>query len=121
MFKTNTKYHHLILLISAAILILFTLITILLYFIPSKQNVTKVKPVTVPQAAPIKITSLNIDLTYYGDQDDFEDLLENPENPNNDNFSIDDVSFNEDDQDINVPSSYLNTDDEDQTLDNLLT
>lgn len=120
MFKTNTKHRYLILLISAAILILFTLITILLYFIPSKQIVTKVKPVTIPQAAPVKITSLDIDLTYYGDQDDFEDLLDNPENPNNDNFSIDDISFNEDNQDIAVPSSYLNTDDEDQALNSLL-
>lgn len=121
MVKPNPKPCYLILLISTAILILFILITILLYFIPNKQIVTKVKPVTVPQAALVKITSLDIDLTYYGDQDGFEDLLENPENPNNDNFSIDDVSFNEDDQEIDVPSSYLNTDDEDQALNSLLT
>ena len=115
------KPYHLILLISAAILILFATIAMILYFVPSKQTVTKIQPVTVPQANPVKITSLDIDLTYYGDQDDFEDLLNDPENPNNDNFRIDDVSFNEDNQDIDVPSSYLNTDDEDQALNSLLT
>ena len=118
---TKRKPYHLILLISAAILILFAITAMLLYFVPSKQTVTKIQHVTVPQANPVKITSLDIDLTYYGDQDDFEDLLENPENPNNDNFSIDDVSFNEDNQEIDVPNSYLNTDDEDQALDSLLT
>lgn len=115
------KPYHLILLISAAILILFATIAMLLYFVPSKQTVTKIKHVTVPQANPVKITSLDIDLSYYGDQDDFEDLLNDPENPNNNNFRIDDVSFNEDNQDIDVPSSYLNTDDEDQALNSLLT
>lgn len=121
MIKHNRKTYRLILPISAAILILFATVAMILYFVPSKQTVTKIQPVTVPQANPVKITSLNIDLTYYGDQDDFEDLLNNPENPNNNNFSIDDVSFNEDNQDLDVPSSYLNTDDEDQALDSLLT
>ena len=115
------KPYHLILLISAAILILFATIAMILYFVPSKQTVTKIKHITVPQANQVKITSLDIDLTYYGDQDDFEDLLNDPENPNNDNFRIDDVSFNKDNQDIDVPSSYLNTDDEDQALNSLLT
>ena len=121
MIKRNHKPYYLILLISAAILILFAITAMLLYFVPSKQTVIKFQHVTVPQANPVKITSLDIDLTYYGDQDDFEDLLNNPENPNNDNFSIDDISFNEDSQDIDVPDSYLNTDDEDQALNNLLT
>lgn len=121
MIKRNRKLYYLILPISAAILILFATTAMLLYFVPSKQTVTKIQHVTVPQANPVKITSLDIDLTYYGNQDDFEDLLNNPENPNNNNFRIDDVSFNEDNQDIDVPSSYLNTDDEDQALDSLLT
>lgn len=121
MVKPNPKPSYLILSLCTVILILFALVVITLYFVPSKQIVTKIKPITVPQANPVKITSLDIDLTYYGDQDDFEDLFDNPENPNNDNFSIDDVSFNEDNQNIDVPGSYLNTDDEDQALNSLLT
>ena len=121
MFKINTKNHCLILQICTAILTLFTAIAIILYFVPSKQTVTKIKHVTVPQADPIKITSLDIDLNYNGSQDDFEDLLDNHDDPNNDDFSIDNVSFNEDSQEIDVPDNYLNIDDNDQALNSLLT
>lgn len=121
MFKMNTKYRYLILPVFTTILTLFTAIAIILYFVPSKQTVTKIKHVTVPQADPIKITSLDIDLNYNGSQDDFEDLLDNHDDPNNDDFSIDNVSFNEDSQEIDVPDSYLNIDDNDQALNNLLT
>lgn len=121
MLKTNSKRCYLILLVCAGTFILLATIALALYFAPSKQTVTKIQPVTVPQAAPIKITSLDVDLTYYGNQEDFEDLLDDPENPDNSNFSIDSVSFNEDDQDLDVPNNYLNTDDEDQTLTSLLT
>lgn len=121
MLKTNNKHRYLILQVGVAMFILLTIIPLVLYFVPSKQTVTKIQPVTVPQAAPVKITSLDVDLTYYGSQDDFEELLDDPENPDNSNFSIDSVSFNEDDQDIDVPDNYLSTDDEDQTLTSLLT
>lgn len=121
MFKINTKYRYLILPVCTATLTLFTTIAIILYFVPSKQTVTKIKHVTVPQANPIKITSLDIDLNYNGSQDDFEDLLDNHDDPNNDDFSIDNVSFNEDSQEIDVPNSYLNIDDNDQALNSLLT
>lgn len=121
MFKINTKNHCLILQIFTAMLTLFTVIVIILYFVPSKQTVTKIKHVTVPQADPVKITSLDIDLNYNGSQDDFEDLLDNHDDPNNNDFSIDNVSFNEDSQEIDVPDSYLNIDDNDQALNNLLT
>lgn len=121
MLKTNRKHRYLILQVGVAMFILLTIIPLVLYFVPSKQVVTKIQSITIPQAAPVKITSLNVDLTYYGSQDDFEDLLNDPENPDNSNFSIDSISFNEDDQDLDVPDSYLNTDDEDQTLTSLLT
>lgn len=121
MLNINTKNNCLILQIFTAMLTLFTTIAIILYFVPNKQTVTKIKHVTVPQADPIKITSLDIDLTYNGSQDDFEDLLDNHDDPNNDDFSIDNVSFNEDSQEIDVPNSYLNIDDNDQALNSLLT
>lgn len=121
MFKINTKNHCLILQIFTAMLTLFTVIAIIFYFVPNKQTVTKIKHVTVPQTDPVKITSLDIDLNYNGSQDDFEDLLDNHDDPNNNDFSIDNVSFNEDRQEIDVPDSYLNIDDNDQALNNLLT
>lgn len=121
MFKINTKYRYLILPVCTAMLTLFTAIAIILYFVPSKQTVTKIKHITIPQADPVKITSLDIDLNYNGSQDDFEDLLDNHEDPNNDDFSIDEVSFNEDSQEIDVPDSYLKIDDNDQALNSLLT
>lgn len=121
MFKISTKYHYLILPVCTTMLTLFAVIAIILYFVPNKQTVTKIKHVTVPQADPIKITSLDIDINYNGSQDDFEDLLDNHEDPNNDDFSIDEVSFNEDSQEIDVPNSYLNIDDDSQVLNSLLT
>lgn len=121
MSQSRTQHRYSILQVGVAMLTLFTAIMLLLYFIPSKQVVTKIQPVTVPSAEPVKITSLDVDLTYNGNPNDFEDLLNDHENPNNDNFTIDNVSFNEADQEIDIPTSYLNTDDDDQTLTSLLT
>lgn len=121
MLKTSPEHRYLILQVDVAMFILLTILVPVLCFAPSKQTVTKIQPVTVPQASPVKITSLDVDLTYYGSQTGFETQLNHPENPSNNNFKIDNVSFNKDNQDLDVPANYLNTDDNNQALTSLLT
>ena len=104
----------------AAIFIIFIAILAILYFTPAKSVVTNIQTVTVKKSPPVKITSFDIDLSYEGNQDDFECLLNNQSDPANEDFSIDNVTFNEDDQNIDVPHDYFNDDDESQAINNLL-
>ena len=108
------------LIIIATIFLTVTAILAMLYFIPTKSIVTNIQPVIVQKSQPVKITSFDIDLSYEGNQDDFEYLLDNQSEPANEDFSINDVTFNEADQNIDVPHDYFNDDDENQALNNLL-
>lgn len=120
MFNLSKNNISIILTIVTVSFIIVTAILAMLYFIPAKSVVTNIQPVTVQKSQPIKITSFDIDLSYVGNQDDFEYLLDNQLNPANENFSIDNVTFNEDNQSIDVPHDYFNDDDENQAINNLL-
>lgn len=120
MFKSSKTNINIILTIMAAIFIIVTAILVILYFTPAKSVITNIQTVTVKKSQPVKITSFDIDLSYEGNQDNFECLLDNQPDPANEDFSIDNFSFNEDDQNIDVPHDYFNDDDENQALNNLL-
>ena len=120
MFNLSKNNISIILTIVTVSFIIVTAILAMLYFIPAKSVVTNIQPVTVQKSQPIKITSFDIDLSYVGNQDDFEYLLDNQLNPANENFSIDNVTFNEDNQSIDVPHDYFNDDDQNQAINNLL-
>lgn len=108
------------LIIIATIFLTVTAILAMLYFIPAKSVVTNIQPVTVQKSQPVKITSFDIDLSYEDNQDDFEYLLDKQSEPADETFSINNVTFNEADQSIDVPHDYFNDDDENQALNNLL-
>lgn len=120
MFKLSKNNISIVLTIITAIFIIVTAVLAMLYFIPAKSVVTSIQTVTVQKSQPVKITNFDIDLSYEGNQDDFENLLDNQSDPADENFSIDNVTFNEGDQDIDVPHDYFNDDDENQALNNLL-
>lgn len=120
MFKSSKTNINIILTIIAAIFIAITAILAILYFTPAKSVVTNIQSVTVQKSQPVKITSFDIDLSYEGNQDNFEYLLDNQSDPANENFSINNITFNEPNQDIDVPHDYFNDDDENQALNNLL-
>ena len=120
MFKLLKNNINLMLIIIATIFLTVTAILAMLYFIPAKSVVTNIQSVNVQKPQPIKITSFDIDLSYEGNQDDFENLLDNQSDPAGENFSIDNVTFNEDNQNIEVPHDYFNDDDKNQALNNLL-
>lgn len=120
MFKSSKININIILTIMAVIFILVTAILAILYLTPAKSVITNIQTITVKKSQPVKITSFDIDLSYEGNQDDFEYLLDNQSDPANEDFSIDNVSFNEDGQNIDVPHDYFNNDDENQALNNLL-
>ena len=121
MFKLSKNNINLVLIIIATIFLTVTAILAMLYFIPAKSVVTNIQPVNVQKSQPVKITSFDIDLSYEGNQDDFEYyLLDHQLNPADEDFSIDNITFNENDQNIDVPHNYLNDDDENQALNNLL-
>lgn len=98
MFKLSKNNISIILTIIAAIFIIVTAILAMLYFIPAKSVVTNIQPVTIQKSQPIKITSFDINLSYEGNQDDFEYLLDNQSEPANENLSINNATFNEDNQ-----------------------
>lgn len=120
MFKLSKNNINIILSIVTVSFITITVVLAMLYFIPAKSVVTNIQPVTVQKSQPIKIASFDIDLSYEGNQDDFEDLLNDQSEPADKIFSIDNVTFNEDAQNIDVPHDYFNDDDENQALNNLL-
>lgn len=120
MFKSFKSNINIILTIMAAIFIIVTVILAILYFTPAKSVVTNIQTVTVKKSYSVKITSFDIDLSYEGNQDNFECLLDNHSDPANEDFSIDNVTFNEDNQNIDVPHDYFNDDDDNQALNNLL-
>lgn len=120
MFKLSKNNISIILTIITAIFIIVTAVLAMLYFIPAKSVVTNIQLVNVQKSQPVKITSFDIDLSYEGNQDDFENLLDNQSDPADEDFSIDNVTFNEDNQNIDVPHDYFNDDDENQALNNLL-
>lgn len=101
----------------AIILIIVATVTLMLIFIPAHSQVTKIQNVTVPQAQLVKITSFDIDVNFHGNQDDFENILDNQELDNDEDIDISSVSFNEGDQDIDVPTSYFNPDSDDAVND----
>lgn len=119
MFKLSKNNISIILTIIAAIFIIVTAILAMLYFIPAKSVVTNIQPVTIQKSQPIKITSFDINLSYEGNQDDFEYLLDN-QSAVNENLSINNATFNEDNQNIDVPHDYFNDYDQTQALNNLL-
>lgn len=119
MFKSSKSNINTYSTIMAAIFIVVIAILAILYFTPAKSVITNIQTVTVKKSQPVKITSFDIDLSYEGNQDDFECLLDNQSDPANEYFSIDNVTFNEDDQNIDVPHDYFN-DDDNQALNNLL-
>lgn len=120
MFKLLKNNISTILTIITVSFIIVTAVLVMLYFIPAKSVVTNIQPVTVQKSQPVKITSFDVDLSYEGNQDDFEYLLDNQSDPADENSSINNVTFNEADQNIDVPHDYFNDDDENQALNNLL-
>lgn len=120
MFKLSKNNIRIILTIITVSFIIVTAVLAMLYFIPAKSVVTNIQPVTVQKSQSVKITSFDVDLHYEGSQADFEYLLNNQFEPANENFSINNVTFNKDDQNIDVPHDYFNDDDKNQAFDNLL-
>lgn len=121
MFKVSKNNISIVLTTITVSFIIVTAVLAMLYFIPAKSVVTNVQPVTVQKSQPVKITSFDVNLSYEGNQDDFEYyLLDHQLNPADENFSINNVTFNEDNQSIDVPHDYFNDDDKNQALNNLL-
>lgn len=120
MFQLSKNNISIILTIITVSFIIVTAVLAMLYFIPAKSVVTNIQPVTVQKSQPVKITSFDIDLSYEGTQADFEYLLDNQFEPANENSSINNVTFNKDNQTIDVPHDYFNDDDQNQAFNNLL-
>ena len=81
MFKLSKNNISIILTIITVSFIVVTAVLAMLYFIPAKSVVTDIQPLTVQKSQPVKITSFDIDLSYEGNQDDFEYLLDNQSDP----------------------------------------